>query len=97
MSTVSHVPRPDVAGGAAVAGRSGWLFAITAWAGFIGAALMLALLVALMPGELAPTGWHELSVAFLCAWLVSMASIGLALSLALPLARKEPTGKRHGR
>jgi len=59
------------------------LLAVTAWIGFIGAALTLLLFVVLLPHD-ARLDLGHLSVFFLCAWALSMVTIGLALLLALP-------------
>ena len=79
-------PTPRRESGAPGSRRRLWLLAITLWTAFLGAALTLLLAMALLPSEAtAVLGWAELSVGFLCAWLVAMVPVSLALMLALPL------------
>ena len=69
--------------------RRWWLFAITLWTAFLGATLTLVVFVALLPED-ASLALGDLSLGFLCSWVLSMVPISLALMLALPL-------ERHGR
>lgn len=72
------------------------LAAITLWSGFLGAALTLFTALALLPAAaLHGAGWTELSVGFLCAWVLAIVPAGLALLLALP--RRVPRAPRDGR
>jgi len=84
---------PDPEPAAAPASRQRLrLLAVTAWIGFVGAALTLLLFVVLVPHD-ARFDLGDLSVFFLCAWVLSMVTIGLALMLALPGG----AGPNHGR
>ncbi len=65
------------------------LFAITLWTAFLGATMTLVVFVALLPED-ATLALGDLSLGFLCSWVLSMVPISLALMLALPL-------ERHGR
>ena len=72
------------------------LAAITAWCGFLGAALTLFTALALLPATaLHGAGWAELSIGFLCAWVLAMVPVALALVLALP--RRAGRSVRDGR
>ena len=72
------------------------LAAITLWSGFLGAALTLFTALALLPAAaLHGAGWQELSVGFLCAWVLAMVPVSLALLLALP--RRILSARRDGR
>lgn len=66
--------------------RHRWrLFAVTAWTGFLGGALTVMTGLALLPAEATHGfGWGEMSVAFLCAWILAMVPVSLALMLMLP-------------
>ena len=59
------------------------------WSAFLGATLTIVVFAALLPPAV-HLGWAELSVGFLCSWLVSTVPVGVALMLALPLSH-------HGR
>ena len=78
--------RAERAPGALDRNRRLRLLAITLWTAFLGACLtMLAALALLPPAALHGAGWAELSIGFLCAWLLSAVPVTLALMLVLPL------------
>lgn len=79
------------------AARRGWLFAITLWTAFLGALLNLGLTLVLLPEDLLGLGWAELSVGFLCSWVIIAVPIALALMLAAPLLGVRRDDDRHGR
>lgn len=79
------------------AARRGWLFAITLWTAFLGALLNLGMALVLLPGDLPGLGWAELSIGFLCSWVVIAVPVALALMLAAPLFGPGHDGDRDGR
>jgi hypothetical protein len=82
----SHSPLTERRAGALDKRRRLRLLAITLWSGFLGGALMLLAAIALLPADaLHGAGWAELSVGFLCAWVLAMVPASLALLLGLPL------------
>lgn len=87
----SPLPRRTEPGRALGSRRRLRLFAITAWTGFLGAALSVMTALALLPAEATHAfGWAELSVSFLCAWVLAMVTVTLALMLALPRSTERP-------
>jgi len=68
--------------------RRWWLFAITLWTAFLGALLNLVMTLVLLPEDLPGFGWAELSIGFLCSWIIIAVPIALALALAEPLLRR---------
>jgi hypothetical protein len=67
------------------AARRGWLFAITLWTAFLGALLNLGMTLLLLPEDILGFGWAELSIGFLCSWIIIAVPVALALMLAAPL------------
>ena len=95
MSTDSPLPRRTDPGRALASRRRLRLLAITAWTGFLGAALSVVTAIALLPAEATHAfGWPELSIAFFCAWILSMVTVTLALMLVLPPPTERPDDGR---
>lgn len=70
------------------------LFAIAAWTGFLGATLTVMTALALLPAAaMHDAGWAELSIGFLCAWVLAMIPVSLALVLALPRSQRNGDGR----
>lgn len=73
------------------------LLAVTVWTGFLGGALTLLTAIALLPGDIMlGAGWAELSIGFLCAWVLAMVPVSLALILVAPRA-DDRASSRDGR
>jgi hypothetical protein len=89
----SRAPRPDPVDRALDRRRRLRLLAIALWSAFLGAALTLLAAVALLPAEsLHGAGWAELSVGFLCAWVLALVPASMALLLGLPQHRGQASG-----
>ena len=70
------------------------LLAIAAWCSFLGAALLLLGGLAVFPTEGVGTmGLGELSIAFLCAWALTLIPVSLALLLATDKTPHHPHGR----